>query len=137
MTLTESALILLYLCVLAIKVCDYSTDVCSRFGFGDSAKGEWSLYYWLVVEIVLLAYIAKQQKLVRRLRYVKGDFVELPPVIEAEFAHLPSLQPSPCFHLFLSHAWPLGQDVCNLIKQRCREICPSLHVFLDVEDLVT
>eukprot|EP00966_Prymnesium_polylepis_P026607 613779-Prymnesium_polylepis.1 len=34
-------------------------------------------------------------------------------------------------------AWPAGQDVCRLIKQRCREICPSLRVFLDVEDLVT
>jgi hypothetical protein len=34
-------------------------------------------------------------------------------------------------------AWPLGQDVCKLIKQTCRTICPSLRVFLDVEDLVT
>jgi hypothetical protein len=54
-----------------------------------------------------------------------------------EFAHLPGLEPSPCFHLFLSHAWPIGQDVCKLIKQRCREICPSMRVFLDVEDLAT
>jgi hypothetical protein len=50
---------------------------------------------------------------------------------------LPGLEPSPCYHLFLSHAWPLGQDVCKLIKQRCREICPSLRVFLDVDDLVS
>jgi hypothetical protein len=30
-----------------------------------------------------------------------------------------------------------GQDVCKLLKQRCREICPSMHVFLDVEDLAS
>jgi len=64
-------------------------------------------------------------------------FVELAPVVEKEFAHLPGLEPSRCFHLFLSHAWPLGQDVCKLIKHRCHEICPSLHVFLDVEDLTS
>ena len=38
---------------------------------------------------------------------------------------------------FATDAWPLGQDVCKLIKQRCREICPSLIVFLDVEDLTS
>eukprot|EP00966_Prymnesium_polylepis_P165919 3835311-Prymnesium_polylepis.1 len=25
---------------------------------------------------------------------------------------------------FVADAWPLGQDVCKLVKQRCREICP-------------
>eukprot|EP00966_Prymnesium_polylepis_P288449 6662681-Prymnesium_polylepis.3 len=34
-------------------------------------------------------------------------------------------------------AWPLGQDVCKLIKQRTREICPTMKVFLDVEDLTS
>eukprot|EP00966_Prymnesium_polylepis_P096594 2237927-Prymnesium_polylepis.1 len=77
------------------------------------------------------------QNKLRRLRYRGGRFVELPPVTEAEFAHLPGLEASRSFHLFLSHAWPLGQDVCKLIKQRCREICPSMHVFLDVEDLMS
>jgi len=83
-----------------------------------------------------VAQSAVQSKL-RRLRYRAGSFVELSPVTEEEFAHLPGLEPSPCYHLFLSHAWPLGQDVCKLIKQRCREICPSLRVFLDVDDLVS
>ena len=77
------------------------------------------------------------QNQLRRLRYHGGRFVELPPVTEEEFAHLPGLEASPCYHLFLSHAWPLGQDVCKLIKQRCREICPSMRVFLDVEDLTS
>ena len=40
MTLTELALILVYVCVLVVKVCDQSSDVCRRFGFGDSASGE-------------------------------------------------------------------------------------------------
>jgi|EP00966_Prymnesium_polylepis_P200777 hypothetical protein len=42
-----------------------------------------------------------------------------------------------CPSRFATDAWPLGQDVCKLIKQRCREICPSLIVFLDVEDLTS
>ena len=91
----------------------------------------------LVFEIMMLIYSARQQNKLRCLRYRGGGFVELPPLTDKDFAHLPGLEASPCFHLFLSHAWPLGQDVCKLIKQRCREICPSLHVFLDVEDLVT
>ena len=91
----------------------------------------------LIFEVMLFVYSARQQKKLRRLRHRGGDFVEMQPVTESEFAHLPGLEPSSCFHLFLSHAWPLGQDVCKLIKQRCREICPSLHVFLDVEDLTS
>eukprot|EP00966_Prymnesium_polylepis_P242101 5598957-Prymnesium_polylepis.1 len=35
----------------------------------------------------------------------------------------------------VADAWPLGQDVCKIIKQRCREICPTVKVFLDVEDM--
>jgi hypothetical protein len=95
------------------------------------------LAFQLVFEAAALAYQIRQWNKLRRLRYRGGGFVELPPVAEKELTHLPDLQPSPCFHLFLSHALPLGQDVCKLIKQRCREICPSLRVFLDVEDLVT
>jgi hypothetical protein len=95
------------------------------------------LAFQLVFEAAALAYQIHQWSKLRRLRYRGGGFVELAPVAEKEFSHLPDLQPSPCFHLFLSHAWPLGQDVCKLIKQRCREICPSLRVFLDVEDLAT
>ena len=41
------------------------------------------------------------------------------------------------FQRCATDAWPLGQDVCKLIKQRCREICPSLIVFLDVDDLTS
>jgi len=146
-TLSHLALILMYTCVLAIKTCHLSPAVCSSYGFGDSAKGLFLFFLFfalsmlllqLVVEIALLAYIAKQQKLVRRLRYVNDrNFVEFPPVLQRTFSKMPGFKPSATFHLFLSHAWPLGQDVCKLIKQRCREICPSLHVFLDVEDLTS
>ena len=47
MTLTHLTLVLVYTCVLTIKTCDLSPTVCSRFGFGDSAKGEnvWALLY--------------------------------------------------------------------------------------------
>jgi hypothetical protein len=91
----------------------------------------------LAFEVVAFIYGARQQRKLRQLRHRGGGFVELPPLADSEFAHFPGLEPSPCYHLFLSHAWPRGQDVCKLIKQRCREICPSLHVFLDVEDLTS
>ena len=39
------------------------------------------------------------------------------------------LQLSVCANLLLV--------ACKLIKQRCREIFPSMHVFLDVEDLAS
>ena len=143
-----------------------SPDVCESYGF-DSSKGECNLthahveisltccfaltgfflffiffafamlVFQLAFEAAAIAYHIRMQSKLRRLRYRAGGFVELPPVTEKEFAHLPGLDPSPCYHLFLSHAWPLGQDVCKLIKQRCREMCPSLHVFLDVEDLAS
>mmetsp|Transcript_20685 Transcript_20685/g.61519 ORF Transcript_20685/g.61519 Transcript_20685/m.61519 type:complete len:631 (+) Transcript_20685:2-1894(+) len=145
-TLSHLALILLYTCVLTVKTCEMSEDACRSYGFGASAKGFFlffiffalsMLVFQLVFEAVAIAYHIRMQNQLRRLRYRGGRFVELPPVAQEEFAHLPGLEASPCFHLFLSHAWPLGQDVCKLIKQRCREICPSLHVFLDVEDLLT
>jgi len=145
-TMSEVALILVYLCALVIKACDLSADVCSTYGFGDDSKGVFLFFLFfglsvlllqLILEVAALVYGSRQQRKLRRLRHRGGGFVELPPLTENDFAHLPGLEPSPCYHLFLSHAWPLGQDVCKLIKQRCREICPSMHIFLDVEDLTS
>lgn len=74
----------------------------------------------------------------RRLRYVKThEAVIVSEILDEEFDQLPGLSASKCYHLFLSHAWPLGQDVCKLIKQRLKEILPSASVFLDVDDLET
>jgi len=145
-TLSHLALILVYSCTMAIKTCDLSPKVCSRYGFGDSAKGFFLFFiffglamlgFQLVFEFMALLYHTRRQSKLRRLRYRGGYFVELPPLSDQDFVHLPGLTQSMCYHLFLSHAWPLGQDVCKLIKQRCREICPSMHVFLDVEDLTS
>jgi len=145
-TLSHLSLILLYMCVLVIKTCELSPEACGSYGFGSSAKGFFlffiffafsMLVFQLVFEAIAFAYHMRMQNQLRRLRYRGGGFVELSPLSEEELAHLPGLEPSPCFHLFLSHAWPLGQDVCKLVKQRCREICPSLIAFLDVEDLTS
>ena len=35
----EQALILVYTCVLLIKTCNISAEVCVTYGFGESAKG--------------------------------------------------------------------------------------------------
>lgn len=97
-----------------------------------------SLVFCGVLVVAVMRHQNHLRRKLRRLCFVRDNrFVELPPLGEAEFEHLPGIEESPCFHLFLSHAWPLGQDVCKLIKQRCREICPSIKVFLDVEDLVS
>ena len=39
MLVIELALILFYTCVLVIKSCSMSSDVCDSFGFGRDAKG--------------------------------------------------------------------------------------------------
>jgi hypothetical protein len=39
MTFIELILIVIYTCVLLIKACSLSTDVCSTFGFGESSEG--------------------------------------------------------------------------------------------------
>jgi hypothetical protein len=39
-TVIEQGLVLAYTCVLLIKTCDLSVDVCSTYGFGDTASGE-------------------------------------------------------------------------------------------------
>jgi hypothetical protein len=38
-TFAEMALILVYMCVLLIKACVRSKDVCTTFGFGDKPDG--------------------------------------------------------------------------------------------------
>jgi hypothetical protein len=63
-----------------------------------------TLILQLAFEIVAVGYTARNEKLLRRLRYRGGGFVELPPVRDKEFAHLPGLAPYPNFHLFLSRA---------------------------------
>jgi hypothetical protein len=119
----------------------------------------------LVFEAYTIGYYVAKRNELRRLRYNGGFFVELPPVTEKEFEHLPDLKPSPCFHLFLSRegsstveptlfphvhprtnaadncafalrpdAWPISQAVCKIIKQQFREVCPSMQVFLDVDE---
>jgi len=143
---SELALVLVYMCALVIKACEVSSAACSPYGFGADSTGVFLFFIFfglsvlgltLFLEVALLVHVSRRQEKLCRLRYRGGHFVKLSPVIGKEFVHLPGLEISPCFHLFLSHAWPLGQDVCKLIKQRCREICPSLRVFLDVEDLAS
>eukprot|EP00966_Prymnesium_polylepis_P323126 7379339-Prymnesium_polylepis.1 len=100
-TLSDLALILLYTCVLAIKTCEVSPEVCSSFGFGNTGKGFFLFFLFfglfvltsqLVFESIAVVYIMRKQKKLRRLRYKKGRFVEFPPVADKEFAHLPGLE---------------------------------------------
>ena len=112
-TLSHLALILLYNCVLVIKICEMSPDVCGSYGFGDSAEGFFlffiffgfsMLIFQLVFEAVAIAYHIRRQNKLRRLCHHGGRFVELPPVTKSTFSHLPGLVSSKYFHLFLSRA---------------------------------
>jgi hypothetical protein len=116
-TLVYLALILVYTCLLTIKTRELSPDACQSYGFGASSKGFFlffiffgfsMLVFHLVFEAIAIVYHIRMQKKLRRLRYHRGRLVELPSVAEEEFAHLPGLQPSPCFHLFLSREPPSG-----------------------------
>ena len=40
MTLNDLTLVLVYACVLVIKECPYSEELCATFGFGQKAEGE-------------------------------------------------------------------------------------------------
>ena len=39
------------------------------------------------------------------------------------------------YHLFLSHVWSSGQDQMAIVKRQLQLLLPSIHVFLDVDDL--
>jgi hypothetical protein len=60
------------------------------------------LIFQLAFEAIAIAYHIRQQDKLRRLRYRGGKLVELPPLSKEEFAHLPGLESSQCYHLFLS-----------------------------------
>jgi hypothetical protein len=48
------------------------------------------------------------------------------------FSHSPR---SPKFHVFLSHTWASGQDQMQALKKELALCCPSLNVWLDVDNL--
>ena len=61
----------------------------------------------------------------RRLKYVKN----------AKWVECCELRDPQAYHLFLSHAWPAAQDRMRIVKERFLEACPSMRVFLDVDNL--
>ena len=100
-------------------------NVCILFIFGGS------IIYQAVAE-------ARTAAKLRPLLYVEdNERVEVPPIRTDAFNYLPGVLADRTFHLFLSHAWPAGQDVMKLVKARFRDMAPSVRVFLDVDDLVS
>ena len=72
------------------------------------------VFLGLVVQVATAIYCMSQNKKLRRLRYRRGDeFVELALLSDKDFAHLPGLEPSACFHLFLSRT-PRGMARTNV-----------------------
>ena len=54
MIMVELALILIYTCVLLIKTCSKSAELCSTFGFGDTANGVYVFFVFLGLSLLLL-----------------------------------------------------------------------------------
>jgi hypothetical protein len=52
--LIELALIAVYICVLLIKACDLSSEVCATFGFGDEADGIYVFFIFFGIGMLLL-----------------------------------------------------------------------------------
>ena len=88
----------------------------------------------LAFAVVLFLLAVANQQVTRRLRFKETHkAVTLPMATSDAFNHLDGERKfkSNAFHLFLSHAWPVGQDVMNLVKRRCREALPEIQVFLE------
>ena len=79
MTLIESALILVYSCVLLIKACDTSEAVCAKFGFGDTANGIYLFFIFFGLSMVVALLIIAGIKV-----YLTG---QLPTVILVARSH--------------------------------------------------
>ena len=73
-------------------------------------------------QVVSAANALRKLKLLKHLR--DGKLVVLPPLDDPQASHL-----------FLSHAWPHGQDRMRIIKARLEVSLPSCRIFLDVDDL--
>jgi hypothetical protein len=52
MIFAEQSLILIYICVLLIKSCDVSSDVCRMYGFGNTARGIYVFFVFFALSIL-------------------------------------------------------------------------------------
>jgi len=59
----ELALVLTYVCILLIKACEISSDVCRTFGFGDAASGVYVFFLFFGLSMLLLQVIVGALKL--------------------------------------------------------------------------
>jgi len=133
MTVIELSLILTYTCVLLIKTCDFSADLCATYGFGSTSNGVYlffifggisSLLVLVIIEAQAVVQLIAAERSVREMR-VKGS--GKPPEL--------TLLEGQKFHLFLSHVWDTAQDAVAVIKRQLQLLLPEVQVFLDVDDL--
>eukprot|EP00966_Prymnesium_polylepis_P333821 7389237-Prymnesium_polylepis.2 len=105
---SESALVLLYVCVLAIKACNVSTEVCTLFGFGESPNGIFLFFLFFALTVLLVQMSAyavillhgfARANAVKRIRLRDGE----PLVLSFVRGH--------DYHLFLSRAPPLHRRI--------------------------
>ena len=67
-TLTDLALVLVYMCVLVIKACEVSPEECRSYGFGDDPKGVFVFFLFFGLSMLLLQFVFEVTYLVRTIR---------------------------------------------------------------------
>ena len=106
MGVIQLGLILVYMCVLLIKVCEDSTEICSTFGFGESATGLYLFFIFFGLSMVLLQFIVAVVQLV----YVGMEDGSVRAIHLRSSGEPPklTLRDGRKFHLFLSREQRAG-----------------------------
>ena len=104
MVVIELALVLTYMCVLLIKSCDISGEVCATYGFGDDSSGLYLFFVFFGLSMVLLQFVIAVVRL-----YVAGY---VPKILLVARAH--SVSP-----------WTITKRVM-IRRQLCSDLVPSL-----------
>ena len=96
MMVLELALILGYICLLLIKTCNTSSDVCATFGFGDTASGVYLFFIAFAMGMLVLLLVGGLVRI-----YFEG--------------HLPKL-----FLIARAHSVPVSKVFLRVAARRCR-----------------
>jgi len=123
--------VLVFIGCLVIRVCEKSAECTSHFGFSGAFEVSLlvlllSIAMLITVFVALIALVHNKQRAARACRlalWKHNGFPICPRSLDATR-----------WHLFLSHQWTSSQDQVRAIKERLREVVPTLKVFLDVDN---
>ena len=105
---------LIFQCVLVLKVCNQSSELCESFGFDERGDGLFLFYVIFAVLVMLGMLLGGIYHLARETARATGVLCLCLTRAEPEL----SLSQGTTYHLFLSHVWSSAQDQVAVIK-RC------------------